>query len=94
MVLNRVTSEDKTIYTPSPSPAFKVGGFCCFLQVAQYSGRTCLEGMGEGKVYVSPLKLVKHQEGPLGLNVNASISGLKMSNSQIFNPSALRLLCH
>ena len=38
-------------------------------------------------------ELVKHQKDPLGLDVHTSISGLKMSNSQVFNPSALRLLC-
>ena len=61
-----VTSENKTIHTPSLSSPFNVEVSVVFLQVARTATQHCMEGTGEGKLYFPLLKSIKRQKGPLG----------------------------
>ena len=65
MVLNRVTSEDKTIHTPPPSPPFKVGWFVVFYRYLNIVAKHCLEGMGGGgEPLFFPFEVGKTSERP------------------------------
>ena len=61
-----VTSENKTIHTPSLSPPFNVEVSVVFLQAARTATQHCMDGTGEGKYYFPLLKSIKRQNGPLG----------------------------
>ena len=65
--LNRVTPENKTIHTHSPSPPFKVGVLkCSFLDIAWTAAQYYIEGMGKEKLHFAFLESEKHPKGPLG----------------------------
>ena len=58
---NEVTSKNKTIHFPSPSPSFKVGLF--FLE--EWHSIIVYRGMGEVKFYFIFFKLAKRERGPV-----------------------------
>ena len=56
---------------PHPYPPFKVGIFCCFLQVDRNT-QHCMEGMGEEDLYFPILKSIKRQRAPSGRSASTN----------------------
>lgn len=69
---SRITSKNKTIQTPPPSPPFEVGCLLFFLQIARTRPQHCMEGVGEGKFYFLFFKSAKSHKGPLRKSVSAN----------------------
>ena len=81
-----VTSENKTIHTPSLSPPFNVGVFCCFLTGSSNSDTTLYGGDGGGKALFSPFKVDKTSERPFRGKVSQLILSLIVIPWAFHNP--------
>ena len=68
---NKVTSDNKRIHTPFPSPPIKVGVFVVFYRQLEQRHNTAWRGWRE-KLYFPLLKLVKCQKAPLGQSVSTN----------------------
>ena len=64
-----VTSENKRIHTP-PCPLHSKLGCLLFSIGSSNRGTSCMEGMGEEKLYFHPLKSAKRKKHSLGWSVS------------------------